>query len=630
MQQVDVRRNSILGFFGLLFFILLAQVFYLQVIDRDYRMASNSISVVEQTILPARGMIYDRYDSLMVYNSPVYDIYFAIRNVKDSAGICDLLSIEQDYLREKIAEAEEKGYYYKPYPLVRNLSESDFARIQEELYRHSELSVVTAAQRRYNGNNGALVLGFMGEVNDKDIEDSEKYYGLGDYRGKTGLEHFYEDSLRGIKGKKFILRDKHNVLHGSFNDGIRDVKALPGKNLHTTLSKELQAYGEKLMRNKVGSVVAIEPKTGEILALISSPTYDPNWLTSRNRSDYINALTQDTLKPMFNRAIMAEYPPGSTFKPMASLIALNDDAVNINFSFPCRGGYSLNRGKPGCHEHVRLRNMADAIRHSCNAYYAENFRRSLTHDKYDGDVRAALNHWAEDVKKFGYRTKFDLGIRGAQAGFFPDSDYYDKIYKGWNWGPMTIISLSIGQGETTATTLQMANATAMIANKGYYIEPHLVKSFDDEGNSTNVERVESGYTPSSFDYVIDGMERVYIDGTAAASKIDSIAACGKTGTAENPHGADHSIFVAFAPKDDPEIAIAVIVENSGYGSTYAAPIASLMMESYIKDSIAPRKSWIEQHMFDSDLTGRGDKDYLEAILEETKEENEENSSSNVE
>jgi len=586
MQYDQNRRFAILIFFGLLLFILLARLFYIQVISKEYKLASNSISVVEQTIMPARGMIYDRKDSLLVYNAPVYDIYFKLKQIKDTLGVCELLDIERDYFLEKIDEAKAKNFWYKPYPLLRNLSEEDFGGIQEELYRFNELQVVSSAQRRYNVPHGALLLGYMGEVNDAAIEKSNYYYELGDYSGVTGIESSYEDSLKGYKGKRYILRDKHNVLHGSFQEGQKDIAAVPGLDIYTTLSAELQSYGEQLMQNKIGSVVAIEPATGQILAMISSPTYNPNWLVGRQRGKYISALLQDTLKPMFNRAIMAEYPPGSTFKPLASVIALDQGAVTTDFTFPCNGGYSMNRAL----------------------------------SRFNGNVRKALDEFRDGVLSFGYGTKFNIGVNGVHQGSFPSSEYYDKIYSGWNWGPMTIISLSIGQGETLSTTLQMANSVATIANKGYYYEPHLVKRFSD-GTKVNeaLEKVMSPFNQTSFEPVINGMERTFIDGTAAASKIDSIAACGKTGTAENPHGKDHSIFVAFAPKENPQIAIAVIVENSGYGSTYAAPIASLMMEKHIKDSISGNRKYVEQRMYDADLVERKDKEYLTLIAEQTAE-----------
>ena len=599
--------------------VLLGKLFFLQIIDKDYKIESSEVSIAEQVAIPARGMIYDRNDSLIVYNAPVYDLYFSLNKLKnvDTLALCSFLEIEKDFLLERITKAKDDKHYVKPYPLLRNLSEEDFAVIQEDLYKFPSITVQTSTERRYNYPNAALLLGYMGEVDKNDIEQSGNYYAMGDYIGQSGMESTYEDSLKGIKGKRYVLRDKQNLLHGSFKDGALDLKAIPGKDLYTTLDIDLQQYGELLMQNKVGSVVAIEPATGDILAMISTPTFNPNWLTGRNRNRYFKALLVDTLKPMFNRAIQAEYPPGSTFKPLASLVAMEIGAVDSTFSYPCGGGYRLNRGKPGCHAHVPLKGVSDAIKSSCNAYYAENFRRSLSHSKYGGNVRAALDDWRRYIKSFGYATKLNIGVGGVKPGNFPSSEYYDNIYKGWDWRPMTVISLSIGQGETLATTLQMANSMSTIANRGYYYTPHLVKKFSDGSVVEEaVKRNEIPIDKGHFDPVINGMERVFIDGTAASQKMEDISACGKTGTAENPHGKDHSIFVAFAPKENPKIAIAVIVENSGFGSTYAAPVASLMIEKYIKDSIPENRKFWEQRMFDADLTERKGRDYLDIIEEQ--------------
>ncbi len=619
LKKPDFRIKFIWFFFGTLLLLLVSKLFYLQVIDKNYKVESSEVSIAERVAIPARGMIYDRNDSLIVYNAPVYDVYFTLNKLKntDTSALCDFLEIDTTFLEERIAKAREAGFYVKPYPLVRNLPQEDFAMILEDIYKFPVLSIETSTERRYNYPNAALLLGYMGEVDDEDISNSDSYYAMGDYMGKSGMESTYEDSLRGIKGKQYVLRDKSNLLHGSFKDGELDVKAIPGKDLLTTLDINLQAYGEQLMQNKVGSVVAIEPASGEILAMISTPSFNPNWLTGRNRNKYFKALLSDTLKPMFNRAIQAVYPPGSTFKPLASLIALEWGAVDSTFSYPCNGGYNRNRGKPGCHAHAKLSNVSDAIKSSCNAYYAENFRRSLTMDRFNGDVRKALDEWHKYVRYFGYDTELNIGVGGVKPGHFPSSEYYDNIYKGWNWKPMTVISLSIGQGETLASTLQMANTMSAIANRGYFYTPHLVKKFSD--GSVVEEAIKKNEIPIKrdyFDVVIDGMERVFIDGTAASQKIEGISACGKTGTAENPHGKDHSIFVAFAPKDNPQIAIAVIVENSGFGSTYAAPVASLMIEKYIKDSIPEDRQFWEQRMFDADLTERKDREYLEIIKEQ--------------
>jgi len=621
MIENGYRKFGVSGFFILLLLVLILKLFHLQIIDKKYRSISNTVSVLEEQVIPSRGAIYDRNGELIVYNAPVYDMYLIVDAYEedDSSKITEFLAIENSLLQEKLAEAKSKGFWKRPYPLLKGLSETDYAVLQEDLYRYPALTVKTATQRRYRYPNGALLLGYMGEVDSADIANSEEYYKIGDVLGKTGIERYHEDSLKGEKGLQYLLRDKNSVVVGRYKDGDYDVPATPGKDLRLTIDIELQAYAERLMNGKVGSLVAIDPQTGEILSMLSSPSYDPNWLTGRQRNKYFRALLVDSLKPMFNRAVSAEYPPGSTFKPLASLIALETGSVTEDFRYPCSGGYARNRGKPGCHAHSPLTGVTDAIRQSCNAYYAENFRLTLLNEKY-ANTRVALDDWYKYMTFFGYDTKFDIGIDGIREGFFPDSEYYDNIYNDWNWGPMAIISLAIGQGETLATTLQMAQSTAVIANRGDGKKPHLLK---DEPISTVYEN-EKPISPRYFDVVVDGMEQTFLSGTARGSQIDSISACGKTGTAENfamvdgkrVQLDDHSLFVAFAPKENPKIALAVIIENGGYGSTYAAPIASLVIEKYLKDSIPENRKYIEKRMLESNLIGLERDNYLEFVAEQ--------------
>ncbi len=604
------RVFAISGFFSLLFLILIIRLFQLQVVNANNHSVSSSVAVVEEQVIPSRGLIYDRKNRLIVYNAPVYDIYMTLRQFKnaDTLALLNYLDINRDYLTKKIDEARSKKFFVKPYPLLKGLSDQDYAKIQEDLYRYPYLSVKISTERRYKYPHAPLVLGYLGEVDQADIDLSQKYYVPGDVIGKTGIEKSFEDSLRGTKGKQFLLRDKSNVVVGKYKEGAFDVPAIAGADLKTTLDIQLQAYAEQLMNGKVGSLVAIEPETGDILTMVSSPTFNPNWLSGRQRSDYFKALLVDSLKPMFNRAVSAEYPPGSTFKPLASLIALQTGSVTEHFAYPCAHGYSRNRGKPGCHSHSMITNVQDAIKQSCNAYYAENFRRTMVNSRYPS-IREALDDWRRYMHFFGYDRTFDIGIGGVHKGLFPSSNFYDNIYKGWDWGPMTIISLSIGQGETLATTLQMAQSVSVIANRGNVKEPHLVKDIGDQHIESKVVQVpiEQQY----FNMVVDGMEKTFTEGTARASLIDSIAACGKTGTAENfamiegkrVQLKDHSLFVAFAPKEKPKIALAVIIENGGFGSTYAAPIASLIIEKYLKDSIPERRQWIEKRMVEANLIG---------------------------
>lgn len=615
------RQYGVKIIYGILLFLLLVKLSQLQVFSKKYGKGIDSVAVIEKEVIPSRGLIFDRNDSLIVYNAPVYDIYFVLNKLDkaDSCKIADFLGIQAKTFTEKVNEARKKKFYKKPFPLLKRLSEEDYAYIQEDLYQFPALTVKMNTERRYRYPNAAMILGYMGEVNDREIKASDHYYKPRENIGKKGVEKSFEKQLRGEKGTQFLLRDKNNVLLGSYENGVYDKAAIPGQDMRTTIDIELQNYAERLMNGKVGSLVAIEPSTGEILTMVSSPTYDPNWLTGRQRNDYFNALRVDSLKPLFNRAVSAEYPPGSTFKPLASLIGLEIGAVDEHFQFPCNGGYSLNKGKPGCHAHPHLRGVRDAIKQSCNAYYAENFRRTLSHPKYQNDTRKALNDWYRYMTYFGYDTKFDIGIGGVKDGFFPQSDMYDRMYPKWNWKPLTIISLSIGQGEMLATTLQMAQSVSVIANRGNAIAPHLAKSFSNE--DVEKKHIQAPIQKRHFEAVIDGMELTFLEGTARGSKIDHISACGKTGTAENftiidgkkVQLKDHSLFVAFAPKENPKIAVAIIIENGGYGSTYAAPISSLVIEKHISDTISQNRKYLEKRMLEANLIGFEKENYLEYV-----------------
>lgn len=620
------RTRNIMIFFGLLFFTLIAKLFHLQVIDKNYKTKASNVAIVRESIVPSRGLIYDRNDSLIVYNSAVYDVYITYNKYEknDSTRLANFLQLKTSTLQEKLQEAVHKGYYKKPFLLLAGLPQKDYARMQEDFYLYDYLSVVSNTERRYKHQNAAIILGYMSKVDENEILNSNGYYVGTDNIGKTGIEKYYEDTLRGKKGLQLLLKDQYGVVQGTFKEGNLDVDAESGKDITTTLDIELQAYAEQLMHGKVGSIVAIEPSTGEIVTMVSSPTYKPEWMIGRARGDYFAAMINDSLKPMFNRAVSAQYAPGSTYKPIASLIGLQVGAVSKDFRFPCSGGYSLNRGKPGCHGHAPLRGVEDAIKQSCNSYYAENFRRTLTHSSFRS-IQEALDDWREKSAYFGFTRTYDIGIEGVKSGTFPNSNYFDDLYLkkgGWQWNPFTIISLSIGQGEMEATTLQLAQSVSIIANRGQASQPHLVKQIGNQPVTTETTQIpiDSVY----FDYVINGMEYTFIDGTAAASKIPGITACGKTGTAENfarINGKriqlkDHSLFVCFAPKENPKIALAIMVENGGYGSTYAAPIASLIMEKHINDTIATSRKTIENRMLNARLIDENRDNYLEYIAKQ--------------
>lgn len=584
--------------------IMLGKLFLIQVVNGSYKMKARNNVVKKRVELPSRGLIYDRKGKVIVYNDPVYDIMVTKRYVKDidTTLLCDLLDITyEDFIvrMDKVIAARSPR---KPVAFLRNITPAKFAKFHEHLYAFKGFSYDEKSIRRYPHRGGAHVLGYISEVNNKAIEASEGYYKPGDYSGTIGLEKAYEEKLRGLKGIRYEVVDVFNNVQGAFNNEADDIKPIAGTDLLSSLDIDLQVYGEKLMANKVGSVVAIQPTTGEVLAYVSSPGYDPNLLSGRYRGQNYVALSRDSLKPLYNRPVSAAYPPGSTFKPIMSMIAYNEGIKSPMEGYYCKGGYRIPGHTVGCHEHIPLKTGRDAIRFSCNAYYCDALKKMLHDEQYE-NVEDAYQVWVDYLHAFGYGNKLNIDVQSENKGNVPSVDYYNKIYGRKRWKATTVISLAIGQGEILATPLQMANTMAIIANRGYYIEPHLVKAEmqNDTARLMRFDKHEVNMPPELFSEVIEGMEDVLLNGTAKWIYDERFPQCGKTGTAENPHGDDHSLFVAFAPKENPEIAIAVIVENAGYGTTYAAPIASLMMEKFVNDSIAPDRQWIEKRMFEADL-----------------------------
>lgn len=579
------RKFIIIGIVVILGLIFLSRLFYVQVIDEKYALSADNNAIKMKTIYPARGIIYDRNDRILVANDIAYDLMVIPRQLKDldTTRFCDLLNISKEEFENRMTRAA-KYSRYKASLFLGQIPKQEFAYLQETLYEFKGFYVQERTLRRYPYHSGALNLGDIGEVNRKDL-DRDPYYKQGDYIGKSGIEKFYEKDLRGEKGVEFLLVDVLNRTKGSYKEGRFDTLAVNGKNLFTSLDAELQVYGEKLMKNKLGSIVAIEPSSGEILSLVSSPAYDPALLVGRNRGKNFTKLVNDTLKPLYNRALMAAYPPGSTFKMLNALIALDEGVVSINTEFSCAGPTAT---PIKCsHNHITPLGMIYGIQQSCNPYFWNTFKATMNNPRL-GDVKKGYESWYNKVRSFGLGQKFHTDLMYEKAGNVPSVAYYDKVYRG-SWNALTVRSLAIGQGELLITPLQLANLTAAIANRGFYYPPHLVKSIDSKENiiSDFNEKQIVDIKPEHFDPIIEGMEKVVqVGGTARRGALDSIPVCGKTGTVQNPHGRDHSIFIAFAPKDDPKIAIAVVVENAGdYGGTWAAPIASLMMEMYLNRKV---------------------------------------------
>jgi len=581
MKDYSGRSQVVILIFVSVAIIFLGRLFYIQIIDDSYKLSADNNVIRYVTQYPNRGIIYDRNGEILVYNQPAYDLMVIPNQLKelDTADFCRLIEIDREVFREKIDKAKQYSYR-KPSVFQEQLSSATYAAFQEKLYKFEGFSVNVRSVRSYPQKIGGNVLGYVSEVNARKIE-KEPYYAMGDYIGASGVEQAYERVLRGRKGVKVYMVDVFNRIKGSFGNAKYDTLAVAGNDIFTTIDVSLQAYGERLMKNKKGSVVAIEPSTGEILAMVSSPAYDPNLLVGRVRSKNYVSMQQDTLLPMFNRALMAQYPPGSIFKLVQALIALEEKVAVPGTMFTC------NKALVNCHNHPYPLDLFGSIQNSCNPYYYMIFKRILNQGKSPDRFKDAVigfKKWRDHIMSFGLGDKLGIDIANEQKGNIPTISLYDKIYGKLHWRFETIYSLGIGQGEILVVPLQMANFVATIANKGHFYTPHLVRKSD--SLTLKEKRRETTVHAQHFGLVIDAMEQVVQNGTARRAKVDSITICGKTGTAENPHGDDHSVFIAFAPKINPKIAISVIVENSGFGGTWAAPIASLMIEKYLTDSIS--------------------------------------------
>ena len=596
MKKYENRTYIIGGFFGLVILIFIIRLFSIQVIDDSFKTSSENNVIRKQTDYPRRGLIYDRNKELIVYNEAAYDLMIIPEQVTslDTALICFLLEIDTLNLMKRIEKARNYSKY-KASVLMKQISVETYTKLQENMFLMPGFFVQTRTLRKYPYSTASHLLGYVGEVNQKIVKNTP-YYKEGDYIGVSGIEKAYEEKLRGQKGVKLLLKDVHNNIKGSFNDGRFDIKSKPGNDLQSSIDIFLQNYGESLMKNKRGSIVALEPSTGEILCLVSSPNYDPNILVGRKRSENYLILNNDTInKPLFNRASLAQYPPGSTFKLINALIGLQEKVIYSGSKFNCDGGYVYGeeKRKMKCHPHRSPLNLIESISNSCNAYYCNVYRAII--EKYPNTYEG-YDVWRKYVMSFGLGNWLNNDLPTGQKGFVPTSNFYDKIYGKNRWKSLTNLSLSIGQDALLTTPIQMANMTAAIANRGYYYTPHIVKSIENDSIDYRFKKpIRTMIDSSLFEIVIKGMQEVVEDeelGTSNIAKMEDITVCGKTGTAQNPHGEDHSIFIGFAPKDNPKIAMAVYVENGGWGSTWAVPIASLMIEKYLKNTI--ERIWLEK------------------------------------
>lgn len=575
--------------------IFVARLAGLQLFNHEYRELAAKQSLRNVTQYPARGLIYDRKGNLLVYNEAVYDLMVIPRMTKglDTAYFCKTLGITLDEFAERMTKARN----YSPYSasiFMKQISKEEYGRWQNLLYKFPGFYISQRTLRVYDRPIAAHVLGYVGEVNEKEIE-KDPYYKQGDYIGKSGLESSYEEILRGVKGNKIMHVDVHNREIGPYQNGALDSTATEGQNLYSTLDADLQEYAEKLMANKRGCIVAIEPSSGEVLSLVSAPCYDPNLLVGRVRGKNYMELASDISKPLFNRALQAQYPPGSIFKVAQAMIALNLGVITPSTGFVC------DKSKIGCHNHPSARSVQEAIKMSCNPYFYFTYRRIIQQGKYTNaaeDSRYGLTIWHDYMLRFGFGQRLDIDLPNVKSGNIPDTAYYNRWYGRNGWTFSTIYSNSIGQGEVGVIPLQMANLACIVANRGYYYTPHLVRYYgkDSTRDERFYERHETGVKPEFFDIAVRGMYDVVhgAGGTGHRADIPGIDVCGKTGTAENI-GVDHSVFVAFAPMDKPKIAVAVYVENAGAGGVWAAPIASLVIEKYLKGEVE-RTEFERQYM----------------------------------
>lgn len=594
------KRKYVLGAVVILVVLLyIVRLFGLQILSDKYKRYADSNAFLNKIQYPSRGAIYDRNGKLLVFNQPAYDVTFVPREVEilDTLDFCRSLGITEEQFLQRMADVRDRrknpGYSkYTPQVFMTQLSAEECGIFQEKLFKFPGFSIQRRTIRQYSYNSAGHVLGDIGEVSMSDIEKDD-YYIRGDYIGKQGIERSYEKYLRGEKGVEVLLRDAHGRIQGHYMDGKLDRPSVPGKNLKLGIDIDLQMLGERLMQNKIGAIVAIEPKTGEILCMVSSPNFDPHMMIGRQRGKNHLLLEKDRQKPLLNRAIMGTYPPGSTFKTTQGLIFLQEGIIQEETSFPCSHGFSYRGLKVGCHGHASPLPLIPAIATSCNAYFCWGLYRMIGDRKY-GSPQNALTVWKDYMVSQGFGYKLGVDLPGELRGFIPNAQYYDRAYRG-SWNGLTIISIAIGQGEVLATPLQIANLGATIANRGHFITPHVVKEVEDNSlDSLYTEVRTTGISRDYYEDIVEGMRAAVTGSTGSGTcrlvgaLLPGVEACGKTGTAQNPHGKDHSVFMGFAPKDDPKIAIVVYVENGGWGATYGVPIGALMMDQYLHGKLSPQ------------------------------------------
>ena len=595
MKTTDyTNRKYIIGAITLVIVLIyIVRLFTLQIMSDDFRKSADSNAFLKKIEFPSRGLIYDRNGKLLVYNQPAYDIMVVMNEARDhidTLDLCQTLGITKEMFINRMNAIKDRnknpGYSrYTQQTFMTQLDEEDFSVFREKMFRFPGFYIQRRAIRQYQYPYAAHVLGDVAEVSQRDI-DEDDYYLQGDYIGKLGVERFYEKQLRGEKGMQILLRDAHGRIKGRYQNGKYDRRPVPGKNRTLAIDVELQALGERLMEGKIGSIVAIEPSTGEVLCMVSSPTYDPRIMTGRKRGKNHLALQRNIWKPLLNRSIMGQYPPGSTFKTSQALTYLTEGIITPTTAFQCHHGFSFRGLHVGCHGHGSPLALVDAISTSCNGFFCWGLYYMIGNRGKYGSVVNAMNRWRDYMVSMGFGYKTGIDLPGEKRGLIPNGDYYDHAYKG-SWNGLTVISISIGQGEVNLTPLQIANLGATIANRGYYHVPHVVKSVEGEPlDSVYTTRHYTMASREAYDWVVAGMRSSVLKGTCHALRTLPFEVCGKTGTAQN-RGQDHSVFMGFAPMDNPKIAIAVYVENGGFGAEFAVPIGGLLLEKYLTGKLSP-------------------------------------------
>lgn len=601
--NLEKRKYVIGGFITILVIIYIIRLFNLQIGEQKYKDSAESNAFLRRVIYPARGLMYDRNDKLVVFNQPAYDVMLIPRDCGefDTTELCNVLNLTREQLDEKWAEMKNPrknpGYStYTPQKLISHLSQEDYGRLQEKLYLFPGFFIQKRTIRQYSYPVASNILGNIREVSAADVE-RDHYYRSGDYTGDLGVEKSYETALRGQKGIEILMKDAHGRIQGKYEEGRHDIAPHSGHNLKLSIDIELQQYGEELMKNKIGAVVAIEPQTGEILCLVTSPNYDPSLLIGRDRGKNYSTLVRDPYKPLFDRALQGTYPPGSTFKPTQALILLQTGTVTLATQYPCYHGY-VNKLRVGCHGHASPIALKPALQTSCNAYFCWGLKNLI--DKAGTKPADQLTIWKDYMVEMGYGYRLGVDLPSESRGFIPNSDFYSKSFRGRNWSANSIISIAIGQGEVLATPLQIANLCATIANRGWYYTPHIVKEISD---TVLDEKYRTKHAPEIrkewYEAVAEGMRMAVTGGTCRSANLPGIEVCGKTGTAQNPHGKDHSAFMGFAPYHNPKIAVCAYVENAGFGATFGVPIGSLIMEKYLFGEISPQRKYLEERMLNS-------------------------------